>query len=142
MVNKVAIHFYVALRYYLKNHETLGLIHGPPHWVAVYDNCLKLDPTCDSKTREMYAIFAFFHDAARTHDGQDNNHGNNIVKKFTFPTPIEYAIAEHTFGEITKDLIIGICWDADRLDLVRVGIKPDAKFMSTEAGRQICQRNE
>jgi hypothetical protein len=31
---------------------------------------------------------------------------------------------------------IGCCWVADQLDLGRVGIEPDAKMMSTEAGRK------
>jgi hypothetical protein len=31
---------------------------------------------------------------------------------------------------------IGCCWDADRLDLSRVGIEPDTELMSTDAGRR------
>jgi uncharacterized protein len=30
---------------------------------------------------------------------------------------------------------VGCCWDADRLDLPRVGIVPDARFMSTASWR-------
>jgi uncharacterized protein len=33
--------------------------------------------------------------------------------------------------------MIQICWDADRLDLGRVGIKPITKFMSQEAVKHI-----
>jgi uncharacterized protein len=32
---------------------------------------------------------------------------------------------------------IGCCWDADRLDLPRVGIVPDARFMSTPSWRHV-----
>jgi uncharacterized protein len=32
---------------------------------------------------------------------------------------------------------VGCCWDADRLDLPRVGIVPDARFMSTPSWRHV-----
>ena len=32
---------------------------------------------------------------------------------------------------------VGCCWDADRLDLPRVGIIPEARFMSTARWRQV-----
>lgn len=32
----------------------------------------------------------------------------------------------------------GTCWDANRLDLDRVGVVPSPEFMSTEFGRQIA----
>ena len=33
-------------------------------------------------------------------------------------------------------ITIGTCWDADRLDLGRVGIIPSSDFMSTQAGKE------
>jgi hypothetical protein len=41
----------------------------------------------------------------------------------------------HTDGHITDDPLVGACWDADRLDLPRVGIAPDPRYLSTQAGR-------
>jgi uncharacterized protein len=41
----------------------------------------------------------------------------------------------HTDGFISDDPTVGACWDADRLDLPRVGIKPDARLLSTAAAR-------
>jgi hypothetical protein len=35
-------------------------------------------------------------------------------------------------GKTTTDPVIGIIWDADRLDLVRLGIKVDKKLLSTK----------
>ena len=32
--------------------------------------------------------------------------------------------------------IVGTCWDADRLDIGRVGIVPHERYMSTAAGRR------
>ena len=37
--------------------------------------------------------------------------------------------------EFSDDPIIGTCWDADRLDLGRVGVKPNPKLLSTERAR-------
>jgi uncharacterized protein len=34
--------------------------------------------------------------------------------------------------------MIGACWDADRLDLTRVGIIPDPDMMSTEPGKELA----
>ena len=33
-------------------------------------------------------------------------------------------------------ITIGTCWDADRLDLGRVGVIPSVDFMSTHAGKK------
>jgi uncharacterized protein len=45
------------------------------------------------------------------------------------------AIRLHTSGLTTNEPTIGTCWDADRLDIGRVGMTPIAEYMSTEAGK-------
>lgn len=35
-------------------------------------------------------------------------------------------------------IAIQICWDADRLDLPRVGIIPDVKFLNSLAGKEMA----
>jgi uncharacterized protein len=42
----------------------------------------------------------------------------------------------HTDGTTSTDATVGVCFDADRLDLGRVGIEPDSELMSTDAGRK------
>ena len=49
-----------------------------------------------------------------------------------------YAIDRHSDGLIDGDITVRTCWDADRLDLGRVGIKPDAKYLCTDAGKLIA----
>jgi len=49
---------------------------------------------------------------------------------------LDYAIRHHTGGQISDDPTIGACWDADRLDIGRVGIIPHERYMSTAAGRR------
>ena len=46
----------------------------------------------------------------------------------------------HTDAEHSDDVTIGTCWDADRLDLGRVGIIPDEAFMSTDFGKEIARK--
>ena len=41
----------------------------------------------------------------------------------------------HTEGKCSADPTIGTCWDADRLDLGRVGKRPDPKFLTTRSAR-------
>jgi uncharacterized protein len=39
----------------------------------------------------------------------------------------------HSGGEVSTNATIQTCWDSDRLDLGRVGIKPSAQYISEEA---------
>jgi hypothetical protein len=47
------------------------------------------------------------------------------------------ACTWHTDGLHHDDATIGICWDADRLNIEGAGVIPNAKFMSTDSGREI-----
>ena len=42
---------------------------------------------------------------------------------------------QHTFGGREAHLTVQTCWDADRLDLGRVGNRPDPKRLCTDAAR-------
>jgi uncharacterized protein len=55
---------------------------------------------------------------------------------------LEHAIAFHAHGRCSTDLTIGTCWDADRLDLPRVGLWPRAEFLSTPAGEDLLAQWE
>ena len=39
------------------------------------------------------------------------------------------AVALHADGQVSADPTIGVCWDADRLHLPRVGIDPDPSLL-------------
>ena len=49
------------------------------------------------------------------------------------------AIMAHATGGITNDSLVGVCWDADRLDLPRVGIMPKAELMCTDRGKMFAE---
>jgi uncharacterized protein len=46
------------------------------------------------------------------------------------------ALIRHSDGRVSDDPTIGVCWDADRLHLPRVGVIVNPKLLSTEAGRR------
>lgn len=46
------------------------------------------------------------------------------------------ALEGHAHGTTTSDPTIGACWDADRLELRRVGARIASRLLSTDAGRK------
>ena len=123
-------------------------LHGPDHWRRVERNGL-LIVTRSAAIEEVVRLFAVFHDSRREHDGWDDAHGQLGAtyaaqlrgKLFDLPDArfelLHYACCWHTHGTLNDDPTIGACWDADRLDLGRVGMEPEAKFMSTAVGREV-----
>lgn len=122
-------------------------IHGPGHWLSVLDYGFALhnyEP--QGVDMEIVTYFALLHDMARTRESHEAEHGGNAadiietkawIRKDLGPVRISKlveAVRYHQDGETSDDPTIGTCWDADRLDLIRLGITPDPKFMSTEAG--------
>lgn len=124
-------------------------VHGPEHWRRVERNGLLL-ATRTGAIVEVVRLFAVFHDARREHDDWDDRHGaagaayaasfRGVL--FDLPDPqfdrLRYACVWHTHGRLSKDPTIGTCWDADRLDLGRVGIAPRAAYLSTAFARNIA----
>ena len=52
---------------------------------------------------------------------------------------LHFAVKNHNKGNKSKNPTIGACWDADRLELNRVGIFPSAEFFSTKGGLKILR---
>lgn len=95
----------------------------------------------------LVLLFALFHDSMRISDGQDPDHGARaamLVRELREHLPytitdtqvdtLVYACNEHTFGGLSSDPTVAVCWDADRLNLWWVGIHPDPLLLSTSAG--------
>lgn len=133
-----------------KQFHTLGnSIHGPEHWKRVERNGLLL-ATRTGADITVVRLFALFHDSRRLNDDWDDGHGargalyaeNLRGNGFTLDDNrfelLRYACVWHTDGKHHDDPTIGTCWDADRLDLGRVGIIPQADFMSTAFGKKIA----
>lgn len=121
-------------------------IHGPNHWDAVERNVIELCKRVKDADLELCKLFAILHDCKRENDSYDPEHGvrsANLIKLYYKNLSEErlkkivYACEQHNNGLISDDPTIGVCWDADRLDLCRVGITPDATMLSTDAAKQM-----
>jgi uncharacterized protein len=125
----------------------LGGIHGLPHWARVLVNARRLavETGADSTVIELFAVF---HDARRRNEGYDPGHGTRaaslahaLLSADGQLDPdrlhiLEEACRLHTNGLRHADVTIQTCWDADRLDLFRVGKYPKPGLLCTEAARQ------
>lgn len=121
-------------------------MHGLPHWQRVACNGEQLaTPETDLV---VLRLFAYLHDSCRIDNGHDADHGPRAAKMIVdlrhtlleglsekqFLT-LQSAIEKHTSHHSTGDPTIDACFDTDRLDLIRVGIRPNAAKMATEKGK-------
>lgn len=121
-------------------------IHGAPHWARVRENGLRLADLTGANPR-VIELFAFLHDSRRLNDGRDPAHGARAAEfvrilagsEFDLePNELELLVGAchgHSDGLTVGDITVLTCWDADRLDLGRVGIAPDPARLCTEAAR-------
>jgi uncharacterized protein len=125
---------------------SLDGIHGEAHWRRVLGNGQRLASQTGADL-EVVEFFAFLHDAKRQNDGWDREHGVRGAA-FVEGLPISllplvgekrdllvYAIAHHSDGLTDGDVTVQTCWDADRLDLGRIGVRPNPKYLCTEAAK-------
>ena len=49
------------------------------------------------------------------------------------------ACEGHEKGRVSDDPTVGACWDADRLDLTRIGARPVERYMSTAKGKELAR---
>ena len=122
-------------------------IHGLPHWSRVRLNGLLLAEATGAR-RDVVKLFALLHDSRRLNDGHDPLHGARAAEfaqslvgsVFDLdPHDLDLLLAAcrgHSDGLTVGDVTILTCWDADRLDLGRIGIKPDPARLCTEAARE------
>lgn len=127
--------------------EPFGL-HGIAHWARVLENGLRLaDET--GADRDIVSLFAIFHDARRANDHHDPGHGRRGAElAFAMQGDLGiadrsrldlfyYACERHTEGLVEGDISVQTCWDADRLDLPRVGVSPRSERLCTDPARNL-----
>ena len=136
----------IRARYVLQWHGK----HGWDHWMRVFETgrILAAENGADVRVLELFSLL---HDSCRESDRLDPEHGPRAVlfaemlhgkffcleKKFL--DTLLVAIRDHTRGYIHEDPTIQACWDADRLDLPRVGFEPDPKYFGTMAAKRILK---
>lgn len=124
----------------------LGGIHGEAHWQRVYDNGRRLAEQTGADAR-IVELFAYLHDSRRLGDGWDRGHGRRaaeFIKSLNDDLlalseddldTLAYACACHTDGLIEASVTVQTCWDSDRLDLGRIGVRPDPSRLCTPAAQ-------
>jgi len=123
--------------------------HGPAHWRRVERNGLLLALHTGADVL-VVRLFAVFHDSKRQNEMHDPGHGKRGAQFATELRGEYYDLTDAQFEQLvfactwhtkeihSEDPTIGTCWDADRLDLGRVGIIPIPEMLSTDFGKQIA----
>lgn len=125
-------------------------IHGLSHWLRVERNGLYLAKR-ERADSAIISLFALFHDSHRINDATDPEHGargarlaEELFAEGLLPLDtaqleiLLFACENHTDILHTGDTTVACCWDADRLDLPRVGVSPDSRFLNTSTAKQIA----
>jgi uncharacterized protein len=121
--------------------------HGIAHWARVLENGLHLAVETGANI-EVVQLFAILHDSQRVNETSDPDHGPRAAAYalelrgllFDLPDPafllLHRACAGHTHERTHPNVTIQTCWDADRLDLGRVGITPHPSLLCTDAAKR------
>jgi uncharacterized protein len=124
-----------------------GGYHGVAHWARVLETGLRLAEETGANV-EVVALFAVLHDSRRQNEGHDPDHGPRAAgsaaelrgRVFDIPDHeyglLHRACSGHTHERTHPDVTIQTCWDADRLDLGRVGVTPHPGYLCTDVARR------
>ena len=123
--------------------------HGPIHWQRVHHNGLLL-AEAEGVSPLIPGCFAFLHDSCRQAEFRDPGHGARAaafaleLRSADVLPPLSetefelllYACRHHSGRLLEAPPEVMVCWDADRLDLARVGIRPLPERLSTCFARE------
>ena len=121
-------------------------VHGISHWARVQVIGRRLAKHSGANLN-VVELFSFLHDSQRQSEGTDPEHGLRAAqwiaslngRFFTLEDEelqlLQTACEDHSKGYTDADITVCTCWDADRLDLGRVGIKPDPAHLCTDIAR-------
>ncbi len=117
--------------------------HGERHWLRVALAGLKISEKVRAADPVVAVYFGHLHDVCRVSEDFDIKHGpraSSLIRKLAkggglmLTTDqlhlLRRACATHTHGVVSNDPTIGVCWDADRLDLRRFAYSLDRKRIS------------
>jgi uncharacterized protein len=113
----------------------------------VLENGLRLAEATGASP-EVVTLFALFHDSRRVNECTDPEHGRrgadfaaSLRGRLFQLTDQEFqlfydACCLHTDGLTDGDIALQTCWDADRLDLFRIGVTPRPDRLCTDEARR------
>lgn len=127
--------------------------HGIRHWSRVYEIGMRLVQQTGANPK-VIQLFALFHDARRFNEHSDPQHGprgaelaqrlrNTLLPELNDLEfdQLHQACSLHTSAATHHDITVQTCFDADRLDLGRVGKVPDPQFLCTAAAKDRQMRD-
>jgi uncharacterized protein len=136
MLNLEPIVHAILGQYVLPQHG----IHGVAHWARVLETGVRLAGVTGANI-EVVQLFAVFHDSQRVTEEADPSHG---IRGAAFAAELRgklfdlndddfdllfVACVGHMDHPTDDDPTVQTCWDADRLDLGRVGAKIDPLWL-------------
>lgn len=116
--------------------------HGRDHWLRVLQNAREIAAETGANLRVL-ELFSVLHDSQRENENRDPEHGHRAAayavelrgKWFDLADDELDLLLEacrfHSDGKTEAHPTVQACWDADRLDLGRVGVRPDPRFLCT-----------
>jgi uncharacterized protein len=121
--------------------------HGIMHWARVYNIGMKLAQRTGAN-QNVVRLFSIFHDSGRYNEHSDPKHGSRGAKLATQLRAtycpeladkefelLHLACCLHTQAPTHEDITVQTCFDADRLDLGRVGKVPNPGLLCTDAAK-------
>lgn len=114
--------------------------HGLIHWARVLNNGLLLAEQ-NGADPDIIIAFSLFHDCRRENEMDDPEHGPRGATLLRYyagqvnltPEALNAAATAcegHTHILHSDDINVATCWDADRLDLMRVHIYPEIHYLN------------
>ena len=140
----------MPISHFLRTHFRLYWhgFHGAGHWARVAWNGKCLARAVPEVNARIVQAFALCHDIGRCDEGEDKGHGLRSAQLLRQTQAQLWlglqegefeellgAIAQHSERHAQGSVTQQVCWDADRLDLWRVGTMPDPDRLYTEAAR-------
>ncbi|HMO16802.1 MAG TPA: hypothetical protein PKA63_03005 [Oligoflexia bacterium] len=124
-------------------------IHGLNHWARVFHFGSLIAKDLEHVDLIVVELFALFHDSRRENENSDPEHGyrgsqlaiqllSDYIDSYRLHTLVEACIW-HTSQTFSKNLTVQVCWDADRLDLFRLGIEVNPAFLNTSNAKSLVK---
>ena len=103
----------------------------------------------ESANLSVVELFCMLHDTHRRNERRDPSHGRRAAR---YAQPLRgvwfdlsdkeielltKALKYHSDGYTEADITVQVCWDADRLDSGRVGIKPAPHRLCTASAKSV-----
>ena len=120
--------------------------HGFDHWMRVLHNG-RLLADAEGANLKVVELFCLLHDTQRLNEDEDPSHGHRAAQYAQTLRGVWFdltdgemdllteALTYHSDGYTEGNITVQVCWDADRLDLGRVGIRPDPDPLCTNTAK-------